>query len=122
MNPKEKYLNISDYFTTLDERSLKRMEELRSVIRSVVPQAEEVISYNMPSFRYHGILVYYAAFKHHIGFYPASSTALQFFAADLTGYDTSKGTVRFSLDTEIPSGLVERIVLFRARENEMKRG
>jgi len=92
------------------------LQQLRRTIQKAAPQAEEAISYCMPSFRLHGALVYFAAFNEHIGFYPTSSGTAQF-KRELSAHDTSKGTVRFPYGRPIPHGLISRIVKFRVREN-----
>jgi uncharacterized protein YdhG (YjbR/CyaY superfamily) len=97
------------------------LEELRQTIKEEAPQAEEVISYRMPAFRLHGNLVYFAAFRDHIGFFPTSS-AIDAFRTEISGYKTSKGTIRFPLDKPIPFDLVRKIVRFRVEENLKKIG
>ncbi len=89
---------------------------MRQTIRDSAPEAEETISYNMPAFKQNGILVWFAAFKNHIGFYPKVS-ALEAFKEKLTAYKVSKGTVRFPLKEPIPYDLVKEIVRFRVKEN-----
>lgn len=92
------------------------LEELRRTINEAAPGAVEAISYGMPAFKLNGNLVYFAAFKTHIGFYPTSS-GISRFRKELSRYDTSKGTVRFPLGEPIPLDLVRRIVAFRVKEN-----
>ena len=93
-------------------------------LKKAAPGAEELISYNMPAFKLHGVLVYYAGYKNHIGFYPTGS-AITAFEKELSGYKTSKGTVQFPLETSLPLPLITRIVKFRVKENlekaEMKK-
>lgn len=100
-----------------DQRGL--LEQLRQTIRKAAPGAEEVISYQMPAFRYHGMLVYFAAWKNHIGFYPAG--AIKVFDKELSAYGVSKGTIRFPIDKPLPLGLISKIVKFRVKENEAKK-
>ncbi len=92
------------------------LEEMRETIRQAAPRAEEVISYNIPAFKQNGILVYYAAHKQHIGFYPTSS-GIRNFEKELVGYTTSKGAVQFPFNKPIPKTLVKKIVKFRVKEN-----
>lgn len=96
-----------------------RLRKLRATIRRAAPKAEESISYGMPAFKFHGALVYFAAFKQHIGFYPGSD-ALEQFDAELADYEISKGTVRFYFDQAIPYGVIARIVQRRVEENLAK--
>jgi len=85
-------------------------------IKKSAPQAEETISYQMPAFKLNGNLVYFAAFKDHIGFFPTSS-GVAAFKKELSKYATSKGTIRFPLGKPIPFDLVRKIVKFRVKEN-----
>lgn len=98
-----------------------KLQKLRATIREAAPGAEEVISYQIPTFRLHGNLVHFAAYKKHIGFYPTSS-GIEHFKDELSGFKLSKGTVQFPLDQPIPFGLVTRIVKFRVRENRERAG
>jgi len=91
------------------------LQELRKAIRLSAPGAEETISYQMPAFRLNGILVYFAAFKNHIGFFPTAS-AVEAFKKELSPFDTSKGTIRFPLDKPVPLALVKRIVKYRVKQ------
>ena len=95
------------------------MEELRQTIRDAAPEATEVISYQMPAFKLNGNLVWFAALKNHIGFYPTSS-AIETFKEKLSPYETSKGTVKFSLDEPFPFDLIKEMVRFRVKENNNK--
>ena len=110
---KKHYTTIDEYFANLPEKSSLALKAFRSIVLKVVPEAEDVISYNMPAFRYFGILVYYAAYKNHIGFYPADAKVIDIFHEDLLNFKTSKGTIQFPLDKEIPQALVEKILLYR---------
>jgi uncharacterized protein YdhG (YjbR/CyaY superfamily) len=92
------------------------LKELRKAIRDAAPGAEEAISYGMSAFRLNGKLVYFAAFKNHIGFYPTASGVSRF-RKELSGYEVSKGTVRFPVGELIPLGLVRKIVMYRIKEN-----
>lgn len=111
--------DIDSYIATHPESVRKILEKLRTTIRKAAPDAEEVISYQMPAFRYHGILVYFAAFQNHIGFYPTGK-GINAFREELSAYEGSKGTVRFPFGTPIPFDLITRIVKFRVAENLAK--
>lgn len=108
---------VDEYLSALPKASKDKIEVLRRTIRQAAPEAEEVISYNIPSFKWNGMLVWYAAFKKHIGFYPKSS-AISAFKHKLTPYKTSKGAIQFPIEEPIPEELVKEIVRFRVRENE----
>lgn len=92
------------------------LEQIRRVVRTAAPEAEEVVSYRMPAFRLHGILVYFAAFKSHIGLYPPVSGDDRIEKA-LASYAGPKGNLKFPLDRPIPYDLIRRIVRLRVRQN-----
>ena len=92
------------------------LSQIRKVIREAAPDAEEIISYGMPAYRLEGNLVYFAAFKNHIGFFPTAS-GIRKFEKELGKFKHSKGTVQFPLDMPIPVALVKKIVKFRVKEN-----
>jgi uncharacterized protein YdhG (YjbR/CyaY superfamily) len=113
---KKEFKNIDEYIYLQPEPVRENLELIRMTIKKAAPKAEEVISYSMPAFKFHGILVYFAAFKNHIGFFPTSS-GIQAFKEDVAGYKTSKGTVQFPLDKPLPLALVTKMVKFRVKEN-----
>lgn len=116
----KKFKTIDDYLASLPTAASKRLKELRRLIRQAAPQAEEAISYNIPAFKSNGaLLVWYAAFKTHIGFYPRASP-IAAFKNELAGYKTSKGAIHFPLDKPIPAAVVKKIVKFRLKENTSK--
>lgn len=91
------------------------LEEIRRTIRNAAPEAEETISYRIPTFTQNGNLVHFAAFKDHYGFYPTSS-GVSAFRKELRAYKTSRGTVQFPMGEPVPYDLIERIVEFRVKE------
>jgi uncharacterized protein YdhG (YjbR/CyaY superfamily) len=97
----------------------EKMQQIRSLIKSVAPQAEEMIAYGMPAYKLHGPLVYFAGYKNHIGFY-ATPTGHSAFADELSKYKQGKGSVQFPLSEPIPFELIKRIVEFRLQENLRK--
>jgi uncharacterized protein YdhG (YjbR/CyaY superfamily) len=111
--------DIDTYLIDLPENVRLVLEELRQTIRETAPNVEEVISYGMPAFKYHGMLVYFAAFKNHCSFFPGSATMGKM-EIDLKPYKTSKGTIQFTVDKPLPAELVEKIVKSRMKENEEK--
>jgi uncharacterized protein YdhG (YjbR/CyaY superfamily) len=111
-----KFKTVDEYLSAFPADIKAILKEFRKTIKQAAPQAEELISYNIPAFTLQGRLVYYAAFKNHIGFYPVSS-AIKTFQKELSGYKTSKGTIQFPVDKPIPLGLITRIVKFRVKEN-----
>ena len=108
--------NIDEYIAGFPRDVQQILQKIRTTIRRAAPQAEEVISYQMPTFRLEGNLVHFAAFKNHIGLYPTPS-GTEKFREELSPYQTGKGSIRFPLDKPIPYGLIGRIVKFRAKEN-----
>lgn len=107
---------IDEYIAGFPPDVQDKLRKLRATIREAAPDAEERIAYQMPTFALHGNLVHFAAFAHHIGFYPAP-TGIEEFDQELAPYKGGKGSVRFPLDQPIPYELVSRIVAFRVREN-----
>ncbi len=113
----KKFKTVDEYFSTLPREKRKLLKELRDTIKEAAPYAEEVVSYNMPAFRYYGMLVYYMAHTEHIGFYPGNKAVNEVFKNELTVYKTSKGTIQFPLNKTIPKRLIKNIVKFRIKEN-----
>jgi uncharacterized protein YdhG (YjbR/CyaY superfamily) len=111
---------IDEYIASFPRNVKTILEELRRTIKDSAPEAEEAISYGMPAFKLNGNLVFFAAFKNHIGFYPTAS-AIETFKEELPDYEVSKGTIRFPMDKPIPFDLVRRIVSYRVKENMDKR-
>ena len=107
---------IDDYIASFPKHIQEILEEIRQAIKETAPDAEETISYQMPAFRLKGILVYFAAFKNHIGFYPTSS-GVAAFKDEISQYAISKGTIKFPLGQPIPINLIKTIVKYRVEEN-----
>ncbi|OGS42091.1 MAG: hypothetical protein A3K67_01785 [Euryarchaeota archaeon RBG_16_62_10] len=112
--------DIDEYLATVPVEARVALEKLRRTIRSAAPVAVEGISYRMPSFKYLGPLVAFAAFKGHCSFFPMSAAVVESHREELERYSTSKGTIRFPPDKPLPVALVRRIVMERIRENEAK--
>ena len=110
-NPK----NIDEYIALFPENIQQILFKIRQICLRTAPEAEEKISYGMPAFKFHEILVYFAAFKKHIGFYPTPSGILAF-KDELAKYPGGKGSVQFTPDKPIPYELIEEIVKFRVAE------
>jgi Uncharacterized conserved protein len=113
------FTSPDEYIASFTPDIQQKLQSIRSLIKELVPEATEKISYAMPAFVLHGNLVFYAAFKNHIGFYPSGS-GIQAFEHEFTGLKWSKGAVQFPLDKPIPYDLISRIVKFRAAENREK--
>lgn len=119
MKPQSVPTNIDTYISQFPPEIQLILNQMRNLILQSAPESKEVISYQMPAFQYKGILVYFAAYAKHIGFYPMPS-AIEKFKSELTEYKTSKGAVQFPINQPLPEDLITRMVQFRVRENEMK--
>lgn len=117
---KNQFKTIDEYIRTFPADVQSILQKLRQTIQKAAPEAAEAISYQMPTFKLNGNLVHFAAFKSHIGLYPAPS-GIKKFEKELSQYVSGKGSVQFPLDQPIPYELVERIVLYRIKEN-LKKG
>ena len=119
MKESESPENIDAYIAGFPEKTQLLLHQLRATIREAAPMAEEVISYQMPAYKWNGILVYFAGYNNHIGFYPGLS-GIQAFISELSAYRTSKGTIQLPIDKPIPTDLIKRIVAFRLKEKMEK--
>ena len=120
MVEKKKIKTIDEYIATFPKSVQVILEEFRQAIKDAAPEAEETISYQMPAFKQNGVLVWFAAFKNHVGFFPKVS-AIEAFKEQLSSYQTSKGTIQFPINEPIPLDLVKEIVKFRIKENAPKK-
>lgn len=112
---------VDAYLAAVPEPARSTLNKVRATIRSVVPaEATETISYGMPSFKYKGSLVWYAAFANHCSLFPGSKGVIKTFENDLKDYAISKGTIRFPVDKPLPATLVKRIVKARLAEKQSK--
>lgn len=107
---------IDEYIKKFPEDVQGKLEELRQLIGDNAPDAVEKFSYGMPTFYLNGNLVHFAAYRGHIGFYPAPS-GIEAFKDELSLYKTSKGAIQFPIDEELPLDLIKKIVQFRVGEN-----
>ena len=108
--------NVDAYISQFPADVQAQLQQLRKIIHTAAPDANEKISYGIPTFYLHGNLVHFAAYRNHIGFYPSSSGVLAF-AQELAAYKTSRGTVQFPLGQPLPVELIKKIVAFRVTEN-----
>jgi uncharacterized protein YdhG (YjbR/CyaY superfamily) len=111
--------NIDEYIASFPKEVQPLLQQLRKTITAAAPKAAEVISYGMPAYRYKGMLVYFAGYEKHIGFY-ATPTGHEAFKKELSIYKTGKGSVQFPLDKALPVSLIKKIVQFRVKQNEEK--
>jgi uncharacterized protein YdhG (YjbR/CyaY superfamily) len=112
----KQFKTIDEYINSAPEEVRGLLQTIRQTIKEEAPEAEETIKYRMPTFMFHGNLVFFAAFKKHIGFYPIPS-AMEAFKEELSHYKTAKGSIQFPLDQPLPLPLIRKIVQFRMEEN-----
>lgn len=110
---------IDDYISQFPENVQDKLVEIREILRVALPHATEVISYKMPAFKTSEVLVYFAGYKNHIGFYPTGS-GIREFQSEFGNYKWSKGAVQFPLNEALPAGLIQRIAVFRMAEAARK--
>lgn len=112
--------NVDAYIASFDAHQQEAMQQIRAIILQSAPDCEETISYAMPAYKYYGILIYFAAYKNHIGFY-ATPTGHAKFEKQLSKYKQGKGSVQFPLNEPMPLKLIEKIVIYRIKENLAKK-
>lgn len=115
----EKFKTVDQYISTFPPETQALLQQMREAILKAAPKAQETISYNMPGYRLNGMLVWFAGYKNHIGFYPKPS-ALKTFSKELSMYKSSKGAVQFPIDKPLPISLVTKMVKHRIKENAAK--
>jgi uncharacterized protein YdhG (YjbR/CyaY superfamily) len=110
---------VDDYLAALPEEARTTLEKIRKAIKTAAPGATEGISYQMPMYKHHGMLIGFAAFKDHCSIFPGTG-AIERHKVELKAYGTSKGTIRFPIDKPLPAALVKKLVKERVAENEAK--
>lgn len=116
---KNSFNTIDEYIATFPKETQEILNEVRAAIKESAPEAEEKISYQMPTFFLNGNLVHFAAYKNHIGFYPTPS-GIEAFKKELSKYEGAKGSVQFPIEKPMPLKLISRIVKYRVAENMKK--
>jgi len=112
---------VDEYLANLDEPKRTTLQQLRQTIRSIVPEAEESISYGMPAFRLGGkVIAGFAAFKNHLSYLPHSGSVFAEMPDDVAGYVTSKGALQFPIDRPLPKALVKKLIAIRLRQLDMR--
>lgn len=109
---------IDRYINNFEGKTREQLLKMREIIRACIPEAEELISYAMPAFKINKVLVYYAGYNKHIGFYPTPS-AITAFEKELADYKTSKGAVQFPIDKALPKTLIAKMVAYRKKEDQV---
>ncbi len=113
---KEKPKTITEYIKAAPKEAQEKLREMRTCIRTSAPRAKESLKWGMPAFSYRRILVTFAVFRHHIGFYPTPS-AVKAFEKSLSKFKTAKGSIQFPLEKPLPLPLISKITAFRVRES-----
>lgn len=116
----KKFASVAAYLRAVPPAPRAALQKLRKTIKAAAPEATEVISYGIPMFKHHGVLVGYAAFKEHCSLFMSTSLT-QALKKELASYDISKGTIRFPADKPLPKALVRKLVKARVAQNEAKR-
>jgi uncharacterized protein YdhG (YjbR/CyaY superfamily) len=113
--------NVDEYIAGFPKETQKVLKQIRKVVKQAAPTAQEIISYGMPAYKINGcILLYFAAFKKHIGFY-ALPSGNEAFKKEISNYKTGRGSIQFPLEKPMPIDLIIKIVRFRAKENLQKK-
>jgi uncharacterized protein YdhG (YjbR/CyaY superfamily) len=114
---KTNFTSVTEYIASRPEAVQRALKRVRSIIRKTMPEAEEVISYQIPAYKLHGrAVIYFAGWTEHYSLYPSTERLVVAFKAELAPYEVAKGTIRFPLSEPVPVKLIERIAKFRARE------
>jgi len=117
---KDNAKSVDEYLATVPKEARAKLAQLRKIVKAAAPDADEGISYRMPYYNYHGALVYFAAFKNHIGFF-VPTPVIEEHKRELRGYETAKGTVRFPIDKPLPVALIKKLVKARIKKNEARK-
>ena len=112
-------VTVDSYIAGFPKKTQELLQQIRATIKKAAPSAEETISYQMPAYKYAGMLVFFAGYEKHIGFYPTPS-GIESFKKELAVFKSAKGSVQFPLNKPLPLALITKIVKFRLKENETK--
>jgi uncharacterized protein YdhG (YjbR/CyaY superfamily) len=111
--------DVDGYIAGFPQATQKLLKQVRATIKKAAPKADEMISYMMPAYKFHGALVYFGGYEHHIGFYPGAAGVANF-TKEIAGYKYAKGSIQFPIDEPLPLALITKIVAFRVKENQAK--
>jgi uncharacterized protein YdhG (YjbR/CyaY superfamily) len=118
---KTDFKTVDEYQNIFPPEIRERLETIRSIIKTTVPDAEEVISYQIPAYKYHGYLIYYSGYTNHISLSsPYSKPLLSTFSDELKKYKTSKSAIQFPNNEKLPVSFIRKIIQYRKKENEEK--
>jgi uncharacterized protein YdhG (YjbR/CyaY superfamily) len=112
---------VDSYIESFTEDVQDNLKKIRQTIKKAAPKAEEVISYQMPAYKYHGFLVYFAAFKDHYSLFIPPNGVYEAFEDELKPYKIHKATWQIPINESIPFGLIEKVVIFAAKQNEKRK-
>jgi len=113
------YSTVDEYIALAEPKLKKALKDIRKTIKATAPKAEEVISYQIPGYKYHGMLVFFAGWKNHVSLYPAPWKAEEL-KKEMSAYEGSKGTIKFPLDKPMPLTLIKKMVKYRMKDNETR--
>ena len=119
MSKMKSYSTVDEYIALAEPKVKKALKDIRKAIKATAPKAEEVISYQIPGYKYHGVLVFFAAWKDHISLYPAPWSA-DSLKKEMSAYEGSKGTIKFPIGEPMPLALIKKMVKYRVKENEAR--
>ena len=119
MSKMKSYSTVDEYIALAEPKVKKALKDIRKAIKATAPKAEEVISYQIPGYKYHGMLVFFAAWKNHISLYPAPWRAVSL-KKEMSVYEGSKGTIKFPINEPMPLILIKKMVKYRVKENEAR--
>jgi uncharacterized protein YdhG (YjbR/CyaY superfamily) len=117
----KKFASVAAYLRAVPPAPRTALQKLRKTIKAAAPDATEVISYGIPGYKHHGMLVYFAAFRNHCSLFGISAAIVKANEKALARYEKSKGTIRFTAEKPLPAALVRKLVKARIAENERKR-
>ncbi len=117
MSKMKSYSTVDEYIALAEPKVKKALKDIRKTIKTTAPKADEVISYLIPGYKYHGLLVFFAAWKDHISLYPAPWSAVSL-KKEMSAYEGSKGTIKFPIGEPMPLALIKKMVKYRVKENE----
>ena len=119
---KTDFRSVDEYIASFPNDVQAKLQTLRRTIQKAVPGAEEIISYQMPAFKFHGRLLYFSAFKNHYSVFGGTQGVRRAFKKELARYEGGEGTIRFPLDEPVPVKLIRDIAMYRAKENLDREG
>ncbi len=115
MKSSKRFTTIEEYIASFPKKTAQKLQAIRKLVRTLAPEAQEVISYNMPAFKLNGILLYFAGYANHIGVYPYPATLVKF-SKELADYKSGKSTIKIPLSEQVPLDLLKKVITYRIEE------